>query len=384
MDKEHETTPYAEKFKGIKLSESSRARMKESLESFADFHATTDVERVYEGSRSIEQVSQTSVWYTAFFTRLNQTTMPVLGIMIAVLVGGTTTFAAQNSLPGDTLYPIKISVNENVRAAFAIGADAEADLQTELLEERVNEAKRLAAENKLEGTLALSVQSNIAAQADKAGKANDAVDESEQKESDARILAALNSYNRLTADGSILAIGDVQTESSVDSKMMYEGEESAAMDMDAQADVGVSTMIALEPIDVALLAADVEKRVYTLRDVVERHKSEFDANVYTKLSTNLKDALSLVVQAQAESSDEASRETLYRAADLMGDVESTLSLLGTVKIDTDTGMIIDVDLSTPPPKSVEPWEGGYVDPIREPIMVDPIELEIEDSAEISL
>lgn len=47
--------------------------------------------------------------------------MPVFVLLLAVLMGRGTAFAAEGALPGEPLYPIKIYVNEEVRAAFIVG-----------------------------------------------------------------------------------------------------------------------------------------------------------------------------------------------------------------------------------------------------------------------
>lgn len=70
--------------------------------------------------------------------------------IVLSLVGGGTSFAAEGTLPGDPLYPIKIHVNEEVVAALSLSSRAKADWETTRAERRLKEAAALAAENKLD------------------------------------------------------------------------------------------------------------------------------------------------------------------------------------------------------------------------------------------
>lgn len=74
--------------------------------------------------------------------------MPI-AIIIALLISGGASMAAENALPGDNLYPIKVSINENVRGWLALSDQAEAKLQTKLAERRLEEAEKLAVQSKL-------------------------------------------------------------------------------------------------------------------------------------------------------------------------------------------------------------------------------------------
>src|SRR3989344_5538093 len=63
--------------------------------------------------------------YHSFFTILSPLTstlrMPAmaLALILVVTIGGATAFAAAGTLPGDTLYPVKVNVIEPVRGRMA-------------------------------------------------------------------------------------------------------------------------------------------------------------------------------------------------------------------------------------------------------------------------
>jgi len=77
--------------------------------------------------------------------------MPV-GILIALVLlggGGGASIAAQGSLPGDALYPVKVGINEKVAGAFKFSDEARAAWDSNLAGVRLDEAAKLALENKL-------------------------------------------------------------------------------------------------------------------------------------------------------------------------------------------------------------------------------------------
>ena len=58
---------------------------------------------------------------------------------IVVLLSGAVSFAAEGTLPGDMLYPVKVNVNESVRAALTFSPEAETAWEIERAERRLEE-----------------------------------------------------------------------------------------------------------------------------------------------------------------------------------------------------------------------------------------------------
>lgn len=166
MDNDTKTKEYLEKLKAMKLSDSSRARIEGELREYARFHGVK--EAVGEGvsvgqdSRSIgeapkENYSGASSIRSLFILRTRFMTTAL--IIIALALGGGTSFAAEGAVPGDFLYPVKVQVNENVKAALAVSNSAQAELDAELVAERLKEAETL----KAEGTLSAEAKADISA-----------------------------------------------------------------------------------------------------------------------------------------------------------------------------------------------------------------------------
>lgn len=72
-----------------------------------------------------------------------------ISFIIALMVGGGATIVAESALPGDAFYPIKTNVNEEVRGALALSSKAQADWEARRAERRLEEAGRLALQNRL-------------------------------------------------------------------------------------------------------------------------------------------------------------------------------------------------------------------------------------------
>lgn len=73
----------------------------------------------------------------------NIKTMPVL-VILGLLMGGSVSFASENTVPGDILFPVKVHINERVRGAVAVTPQAKAEWELHLVERRLDEIEKLA------------------------------------------------------------------------------------------------------------------------------------------------------------------------------------------------------------------------------------------------
>lgn len=99
--------------------------------------------------------------FTAFNTVKRKRMISAILFTMFVLSGGVS-YAAEGSLPGDMLYPVKINVNERVESALAIGAEADANFARKQFERRAEEAVQLSAEHRLSA----EVKAELAADAE--------------------------------------------------------------------------------------------------------------------------------------------------------------------------------------------------------------------------
>lgn len=110
------------------------------------------------------QITQTrfQAFISSWHVRSFQTAIAVFVIMIFG-VGGSS-IAAQNSLPGNFLYPIKVNINEGLKVVLLSGP-ARASYEVERVKTRIGEAKELVAQNKMtdeiQNELAVRVSSHV-------------------------------------------------------------------------------------------------------------------------------------------------------------------------------------------------------------------------------
>lgn len=125
-----------------------------------------------------------------------------IAIVLGLLLSGTASYAAEGALPGDLLYPIKVSVNEKVVSALAVSAESKATLEAKFAERRLSEATNLAAENKLTADNSAKLSSDFAKHADEAVAETEKL---EKKNPAVAIGLASNFESNLVAHEALLA-----------------------------------------------------------------------------------------------------------------------------------------------------------------------------------
>ena len=136
MDKE--LKDIINKAKEVRLSAEDKAQVRENLVTFMN--------KEVEGVRNEELVRHSNwhpkIWFS--FARV-----PAMAVLSVFLVTGVS-FAAEGSLPGDTLYPVKVNFNEEFQSLIAFSPESKARFEIKRAERRLEEVERLALHNKLE------------------------------------------------------------------------------------------------------------------------------------------------------------------------------------------------------------------------------------------
>ena len=90
------------------------------------------------------------------------TTHQVLVACVLVLcIGIGTSYAAENTLPGDLLYSVKTGINERLQGSFAVSAASKARWTTEIANRRLTEAEELAATGRLTPVASAELESAL-------------------------------------------------------------------------------------------------------------------------------------------------------------------------------------------------------------------------------
>lgn len=87
--------------------------------------------------------------------------MPVIAAILVIAVSSGTVAASETALPGDLLYPIKVHVTEEARAALAVTPKARADWAVERAERRLEEAATLDLAGELDDAARAEIDSNL-------------------------------------------------------------------------------------------------------------------------------------------------------------------------------------------------------------------------------
>lgn len=90
-----------------------------------------------------------------------QLMMPMAALLVVVLVGSGTAYAAEGALPGDPLYVIKTKVAEPIQGALAFSAEDKIQFHSGVAQTRLEEAEVLASQNRLDAGASAELASNI-------------------------------------------------------------------------------------------------------------------------------------------------------------------------------------------------------------------------------
>lgn len=154
----------------VRLSDASRARMREALAAYADLH---DVQPA-----RATRFANAAVFFSYLPKRTRGFAMAAFALVVVVGGGSEVALTAEAAVPGDLLYPVKVSVNEPIAETFAVTPAAKAAFHAKLAEKRIDEAVSLADRGDLTPEVEADVATRIALQVDKADEAADALAES--------------------------------------------------------------------------------------------------------------------------------------------------------------------------------------------------------------
>ncbi len=133
----------------VRLSASDKSAMRGELLRYMEMHPVRDgnslralaVSNVTRPTKKEYRVMPSPFFSMQSF-RKNRI-LPVF-ITLGLVMGGSVSFAAEKTLPGDLLYPVKVHLNENVRGGMAITSKAKADWGVQLVVRRIREAEAFA------------------------------------------------------------------------------------------------------------------------------------------------------------------------------------------------------------------------------------------------
>ncbi len=104
-----------------------------------------------------------STWFNVWNSYvMERKFMPTLAFVAVLLLTGGTSIAAESSLPGDSLYPLKININEQIQALTATTPEAKAKFASDATGMRLKEAAILSSRGQLNNDAKQIIQQQIA------------------------------------------------------------------------------------------------------------------------------------------------------------------------------------------------------------------------------
>lgn len=125
--------------KGVSLSPSERSVLREKIMEFISFNPIRGEVPMLRDKNYI------SIFEVRHFMKAAS-----LVLIFAVVIGGSgMSYAASNALPGETLYVVKVNINEGIQEKLATTPKAKLAVQSEHIQKRLDEVQTLRKENKL-------------------------------------------------------------------------------------------------------------------------------------------------------------------------------------------------------------------------------------------
>lgn len=180
---------------GFHMSAQGKSRVRLAISTYADQHPAGVL------SPFGDAFSFTAILFS------RRSAYALASIFLLVTVGAGTTYASESSLPGDTLYPVKVSISEPLQGVLIPTVRGKASWHAKLAERRLDEAATLAAAHMLDaktGTyLAAAFNTNVDASlhdADSLERAGDFDDATRVKDGLEATVTAHAAILRLVAD----------------------------------------------------------------------------------------------------------------------------------------------------------------------------------------
>lgn len=231
--------------------------------------------------------------------------MPIFAVIALVaLLGGGTSFAAQGALPGDILYPVKVNVNEEVRAILAFSPQARATVDTERATARLDEAEKLAIKNRLSAGAKAQLEANFSRFAEMVKERLAAMPAEAKADVASQFEAALRAHDRILLN---LQLATSTATSSVPTSVLEIKLKVRSMlhDMEDAREEAESEVVGEDGVPEVQAAAEgrigaAENVIESAEQFVYAKSGSLDAEALADAKAKLQTANDLVAQAKAK------------------------------------------------------------------------------------
>jgi hypothetical protein len=126
-----------------------------------DSLSPVSIKKISHGANMVGR-SVVSSWYS-YFTEGKF--VPAFAVLLILVSTGGVSIAAEHALPGDSLYSLKLNLNEQVRGLAAITPEAKAKFALEVTDRRLKEAALLSSQGRLDAKATGIIQEQLLIQA---------------------------------------------------------------------------------------------------------------------------------------------------------------------------------------------------------------------------
>lgn len=213
---------------GVRLKAEEKRELRERVVAYMEYHPLPDGQRTTVAPLHTEPFAMVSVPFGLLWRG-------VAGVFVLLLV--FVPILAERSVPGDTLYAVKVQFNEELRSTLTFDSYQKVEWETQRLNRRLAEARLLASE----GRLTEEVEAQVA-------KAVRTHSENAQRE--------IDELRTVDIDGATIASIELGTTLAVQSESLRQAQEQAQADAAAATDAEANATSAPTTAQVATAEAD--------------------------------------------------------------------------------------------------------------------------------
>jgi hypothetical protein len=178
--------------KRVTMTKAESRDVRERLVAYMEYHPLPEGKRATAATQA-----ESSFWVIHFNTARNRVFVGMTALVALIIVP----FAAEQSVPGDVLYPVKVQFNEEIRSSLALTPYQKVEWETARVERRLAEARLLATEGKLTEAVEASVVAAVKQHSEAAQAGLAALRETNQEEA---AIAELSFASSLEVESEVL------------------------------------------------------------------------------------------------------------------------------------------------------------------------------------
>ena len=285
----------------VKLRAAEKRELRERLVSYMEYHP---LPAELKAKKVVKTPNKTQQILTDAFTTVSIPFSMIFrsSAVAAALVLVVVPFAAEKAVPGDTLYAVKVHVNEDLRSVLTFDSYQKVEWETERLNRRIAEAKLLASEGRLTDEVEAEVAEAVKVHTENAKRE---IEELRTLDADEAAIAAIELDTTLEVQAASLRADD--TNLSVETGIVEVSLIAEAIDESLEQTEEYATSEELPAYD--KLMARIEQnttRIYELLATVSEMAPEEQMGDVTRRIEDIERAITVAVEV-SESNNEASQ-----------------------------------------------------------------------------